>query len=77
MKAQQTVLDFEQAAETVILVALDGREVEVVRRDLVVAVGADGRAPGRYALPGSVLEPAPVCATPPPRHTAVAMGRRS
>ena len=68
---EQTVLDFDQVADrrdTVILVAVDGREVELPRRDLIVAAGPDGRARGRYVLPESALQPSPVCVTPPPSH---------
>ena len=67
--AEQTVLDFTDVADAVIFVCIDGREVELPRRDLIVAVGPDGRVRGRYVLPESVLEPAPVCAAPPPPHT--------
>lgn len=66
--AEQTVLDFTDTADRVILVAIDGREVELPRRDLIVAVGPDGRARGRYVLPESVLESAPGCASPPLLH---------
>jgi hypothetical protein len=65
MKAQQRVLDFDQVADTIIVVAVDGREVQVPRRDLIVCDGP--RARGRYVLPECVLEAAPVCAVPPPR----------
>ena len=65
MKAAQQVIDFDQVADTVVVVAVDGREVELPRRDLVVCAGP--RARGRYVLPESVLEAAPVCAAPPPR----------
>lgn len=66
----QGVLDFDAHADTVILGAIDGREIELPRRDLVVAVGPDGRARGRYVLPGSALQPAPVCTTSPPPHAS-------
>ena len=62
MKAEQAVLDFDAAADTVILIAIDGREVEVPRR-LVVAVPGSKH---RYLRPESLLEPAPVCTMPPP-----------
>lgn len=68
MRVEQAVLDFD----LVIVVAIDGREVEVPRRDLVVAVGPDGRTRGRYVLPESVLQQTPRCATLPPQHTPVA-----
>lgn len=65
MKAQQTVIDLDQVADTIILLSVDGREVEVPRR-LVVAVPGSKH---RYLRPESVLEEAPVCAAPPPPHT--------
>ena len=78
MKAEQVVLDFDATSDTVILIAIDGREVEVSGRDLVVSVGPDRRARGRHVLPESVLQPPPVCATPPPGHKVVAtVGRGS
>jgi hypothetical protein len=57
MTVEQRVLDFDQVADAIILLAVDGREVEVPRRDLIVCEGP--RARGRYVLPESVLEPAP------------------
>lgn len=74
MKAEQAVLDFDQVADMVILVAVDGREVEVPRRDLIVCDGP--RARGRYVLPESVLEAAPR-GLQPPRHTPPYRGRKS
>ncbi len=66
---QQVVLDFDEVADAIILVAVDGREVEVPRRGLVVVVGPDGRVRGRYALPESVFAGTPR-AVPIPRHQA-------
>lgn len=66
MKVEQAVLDFDQVADAIIVVALDGREVELPRRDLIVCDGP--RARGRYVLPESLLEPAPRCEVLPPPH---------
>lgn len=75
MKAQQAMLDFTDIADMVILVAVDGREVEVPRRDLIVPAGP--RARGRYLLPESVLQAAPRGQQPPPRrHPPVAASAR-
>ncbi len=74
--AEQAVLDLTDVADMVIVLALDGREVEVPRRDLIVCDGP--RARGRYVLPESVLEAAPVCAAlPPPHRPPYRTGKRS
>jgi hypothetical protein len=65
MKPGQAVLDFDQVADTIVLLSVDGREVAVPRR-LVVAVPGSKH---RYLRPESVLEEAPVCTAPPPPHT--------
>lgn len=66
LKAEQAVLDFEAVADMIIVIAVDGREIELPRRDLVVVPGP--RARGRYLRPESALEPPPVCMAPPPAH---------
>lgn len=64
MKATQEVIDFDAAADTIILLSVDGREVAVPRR-LVVAVPGSKH---RYLRPESVLEEVAVCADPPAPH---------
>lgn len=65
MKVEQTVIDFDRVADTIVLLSVDGREVEVPRR-LVIAVPGSKH---RYLRPESVFEEAPVCDSPPPPHT--------
>lgn len=69
---KQIVLDFDDVADSVILVAVDGREVEVPRH-LVVAVPGTNY---RYLRPESVLEAAPSCAAPLPRGWSQSSRRR-
>ena len=63
MKAEQQTIDFDQVADTIFLIAMDGREVEVPRR-LVVAVPGSKH---RYLRPESVLEAVPRGLRPPRR----------
>ena len=65
MKAEQAALDFGQLADAVIVISVDGREMEVPRRDVIAVPGSKHR----YLRPESLLEEAPVCTTPPPPHT--------
>lgn len=72
MKAEQSVIDFDAAADTIVVIAVDGHEVAVPRRDVIAVPGSKHR----YLRPESLLEPASTCTTPPPRQTAVAEPRR-
>jgi hypothetical protein len=64
MKAEQAVMNFSDVADMVIVLAIDGREVEVPRRDVIAVPGSKHR----YLCPESLLEVAPVCAALPPAH---------
>jgi hypothetical protein len=64
MKAEQAVLDFSDVADMVIVLAIDGREVELPRRDVIAVPGSKHR----YLRPESLLEVAPQCTALPPPH---------
>ena len=64
MSTQQQTIDFDQVADVIVVLSVDGREIAVPRRDVV----AVPRSPRKYLRPESLLEVAPVCATPPPLH---------
>lgn len=72
MTVEQAVIDFDQVADVVIVLALDGREVEVPRRDVIAVPGSKHR----YLRPESLLEAAPR-GLQPPRHTPPYRGRKS